>query len=586
MKKLWIFFALFVCLIALSSVCVSAETEGAYTYEVSGRYAIITNFDETKAYETDVVVPDVLGGYTVREIAQDAFYGCSSITSITLGDNIRLVGRQAFAYCDNLESVYLGKVASNLNRVFDECDKLKSIAVSPNNGTYTSIDGNLFSKDMTVLVKYAVGKDETEYDIPKGVKVIENRAFYGDTSLAKVNLPEGVEQINIYAFYGCTELNDFTIPESLKEIGTSSFMSTARYKDKGNWIDGVLYLDGCLLDADESLSGTLNVQPGTRVIASDVFAYCDGITKIVLPDGLESISDMAFYDCKNLAEINLPDSVVYIGADILDSTAFFRNDANWLDDIMYVDNCIIVADSILSSANIKPGTRVIAESAFAFCRNLEELVIPYGVTHIGQSAFDSTAISYVAIPDSVIYMGSGAFYMCENLESVSIGEGLKTIEADMFSDCIMLSEIIIPESIEMIGEYAFSYCDELVNVYYRGTEEQWDEIEIKDDNDGLDFAEIIKECIPTVEPTLEMGGGNDEFIITAVTQYVPRNASVFAVGYDGLGRMLWISSHEIMPDNTAEIAFEKGDAKKVKVFVWRDNGVSPMTEEIYYSFDK
>ena len=584
MKKILMLFAMFVCLLVFSSVAVSAEAEGAYTYEVSGRYAIITEFDETKADGTDVVVPDALGGYTVREIAQDAFYGCSSITSITLGDNLRTVGRQAFAYCDNLESVYLGKNTSILSRAFEQCDNLKSIAVSPNNGVYTSVDGNLFSKDMTVLVKYAVGKDETEYIIPEGVKVIDDYAFSGDKGLVKVDIPEGVERISIYAFSGCTALNDFTIPESLKEIGTSTFMSTARYNDKKNWIDGVLYLDGCLLAADESLVGTLNVQPGTRVIASDVFAYCDEITKIVLPDGLKSISDMAFYDCENLAEINLPDSVVYIGAGILKSTDFFRNDVNWLDDIMYVDNCIIVADSILTVADIKPGTRVIAESAFASCSDLEELVIPYGVTHIGQSAFDNTAISYVAIPDSVVYLGSGAFSLCENLESVSIGKGLKTIETDMFSDCIMLSEIIIPESIEMIGEYAFSCCDELVNVYYRGTEEQWDEIEIMDDNDGLEYAEIIMECIPTVEPTLEMGGGDDEFVITAETQYVPRNASVFAVGYDGSGRVLWISSYEIMNDNTAEIAFEKGDAKKVKVFVWSDNGVAPMIEEIYYSF--
>ncbi len=585
MKKFGMFFIIVVCLIIVSSIAVMAETEGPYTYEISGRYAVITDFDEAQAEGTDIVIPDALGEYTVREIGQDAFYGCSSISSVTLSDNIRIVGRQAFAYCDNLESVYLGMVISELPKVFEGCLKLKSITVASSNSTYTDVDGNLFSKDMTVLVKYAVGKDEAEYVIPEGVKVIDDYAFYKDTSLVKVDISKGVEQINIYAFYGCTKLTDFTIPESLREIGTSSFMSTARYKDESNWVDGVLYLDGCLLDADEDLTGTINVQSGTRVIASDVFYYCDGVTGIMLPDGVTSISDNAFSGCDNLVEINLPDSVVYIGAGILGSTAFFRNDANWMDDIMYVDNCIIVADRNLTVADIKSGTRVIAENAFANCSELEELVIPSGVTHIGASAFESTAISYVAMPDSVVYMGSGAFYYCENLERVSLGDGLKTIDADMFLDCYMLSEIIIPESIEKIDEYAFSGCENLVNVYYRGTEEQWYEIEIKDDNDGLEYAEVYMECVPSVETMLEMGSGDDEFVIVAETQYVPRNATVFAVGYDESERMLWISSYEIMAENTAEIVFEKGGARKVKVFIWRDNGVTPMTEEIYYFFN-
>lgn len=103
--------------------------------------------------------------------------------------------------------------------------------------------------------------------------------------------------------------------------------------------------------------------------------------------------------------------------------------------------------------------------------------IPNGVTFIDSSAFyEFTNLARITIPDSVKYIGSSAFYGCTSLASITIPDSVTDIDDDAFSGCTSLSSVTISNGVTFIGDGVFNYCTNLANIYYAGTEEQWNAI--------------------------------------------------------------------------------------------------------------
>ena len=125
------------------------------------------------------------------------------------------------------------------------------------NKRYKSVDGNLYTKDGTVLVKYAEGKKDTAIEIPKGVTVIGYAAFYGCESLKSVVIPSGVKTIGYGSFYGCENLENVVLPD------------------------------------------------GLTFISSHAFYICSSLTSIEIPDSVTSIGEGAFADCPGLTNITV-----------------------------------------------------------------------------------------------------------------------------------------------------------------------------------------------------------------------------------------------------------------------------------------
>ena len=147
----------------------------------------------------------------ITEIKPYAFSGCSGLTSVTIGNSVTSIESGAFKNCSSLTSVTIpDSVTSIGDYAFAACSGLTSINVSEQNKNYKSIDSNLYSKDGTTLIQYAIGKTATEFTIPDSVTSIGGAAFSACTGLTSVTIGNGVKSIGNSAFYGCSSLNDIT----------------------------------------------------------------------------------------------------------------------------------------------------------------------------------------------------------------------------------------------------------------------------------------------------------------------------------------------------------------------------------------
>ena len=208
------------------------------------------------------------------------------------------------------------------------------------------------------------------------------------------------------------------------------------------------------------------------------WARNETITAIVVEDGVTSIGSNAFCSVYTAKSISIPEGITKIG-----SYAFC--------------GCSGVKELVLPSTLTEIG-----EQAFSDCSGLESLTIPEKVKTIGSYAFSGcTKLKSVTVPESVTKLGAGAFYSCDALESAVLNCPVSSIEGSLFSWCRSLKSIVIPStvksigwnafehchslksvkipvSVKSIGDMAFEYCYALTDIYYGGTEKQWNAIDL------------------------------------------------------------------------------------------------------------
>ncbi len=233
------------------------EVDGIY-YDLNNEGAVVIRGDTP--YSGDVVIPASINyfgeDFPVVSIGGSAFKWCSGLTTITLPESVTSIGDRAFSYCSSLTSVTIPASVERLGTgVFSSCLNLEEIIVSANNPVYSSLDGVLYNKDKTELLKWPDKK--LSVTIPESVTSIGESAFEDCRGLTTITIPNSVESIGNSAFSGCSGLTTVTLSESLTSIGRNTF------------------------------SG------------------CSGLTTITLPESLTSIGDYAFANCNQLESVTV-----------------------------------------------------------------------------------------------------------------------------------------------------------------------------------------------------------------------------------------------------------------------------------------
>ena len=380
----------------------------------------LINICNYRGSEENLVIPEKIDGHQVFQIYNWDIYGTDhrSTKSIEIQGNY----------------IFLGNINSddyNSENVFYACKNLENIIISKNNYKYTSVDGVVYSKDMTEIVACPAGK--TSITIPDTVTRIGNSAFRGCEKLKEINIPAGVTEIGSYAFAGCTNLNKIVIPEGVLYMEFGALFNCTSLTEIV--IPSSLTYITAALSCLDSLKSIKVDEDNARYASKDGVLYSKDMTilflcptqieknELIIPDGVSKICDGAFSGCTNLTSIQLPNSLEHIGI-----------------------------------------------CAFSRCTGLQKVIMPDELTYMGGNIFDGcSSLKSIVIPKGVKSLYSAEFRYCTSLTSVYIPDGVKEIGSNIFTECINLEKITIPESVENIRNDAFDGCDKLIIYCYSGS---------------------------------------------------------------------------------------------------------------------
>ena len=315
-------------------------------------------------------------------IANNAFYNCSGLTTITIPNSVTTIGDAAFFGCYGLTSIEIPNSVTTIGgNAFYSCSGLTSIEI-PN--SVTSISSFAFQGCIGL----------TSVTIPNSVTSIGDCAFGDCYGLTSIEIPNSVTRIGYYAFGRCSGLNSIEIPTSVTSIGSDAFYGTAWY---GNQPNGLVYAGKVAYKYKGTMpdNTAIVLEEGTTVIADNAFYNCSGLTSVTIPGSVTAIGGSAFHRCSGLTSVTIPNCVTSIGG-----------------------------------------------RAFYECSGLTSITIPNSVTSIGSYAFEGCySLTTATIGNNMRSIGWGAFRYCSGLTSISIPNSVMSIYDEVFSGCSGLKEI-------------------------------------------------------------------------------------------------------------------------------------------------
>jgi hypothetical protein len=506
------------CLLTATLLALPAVVQAQFIYITNNGTITITGYIGSG----NVTIPNTIGGLPVTSIGDYAFSD-TAVNSVTILSNVSTIGAKAFEWCH----------------------PLTAINVDAANSSYGSVNGVLFDKSQTTLIRYPEGVVGS-YTIPSGVVHIGDNAFYECTSLTSVTISDSVTSIGDSAFVQCFGLDKVMIPNNVTNIGNYAFYATgltnitignsvARIGDYAffgcTWLTSVTIPDSVTSIGDWAFEGCesmTNVTFGNSVISigDDAFNFCTGLTTVTIPRNVSTIGDEAFVYCYTLTAINV------------DATnLFFSSAAGVLFDKSQTTLVEYPAGKAGNNYIIPAGITSIGDYAFENCGDLTNITIGNSITNIGEYAFSECSLTSVAIPNSVISIGDGVFNGCENLTSVTIGSSVNSIGDNAFSECGNLFNVMIPNSVTNIGEGAFDGCGSLTNVA----------IGSGVTNIGSAFVQcsylisvFFTGNAPSVDPSAFIIYGPGYSVLEAATVYYLPSTSGWSNTFAGLPTALWL----------------------------------------------
>lgn len=353
----------------------------------------------------------------VTNISDKAFYECEELRNVEIADSVESIGKDAFYYCQGLKELKLPK---NLKKLGDGCfssnynlTRLDIPASVETMNPTSSFDRMEQCKEINVSPdnKYyssidgvVYNKDKTELLCCPGAKT-------------SIELPETLKKIDTGACSYCSYLTEIVIPEGVTEI------------------------------------------------KADAFCSCPSLNSVQLPNSLTKIGMSAFSNCNSLAHINIPDGIQFdyvsgslYNYDIFYNTQIYKDQNNWQDGVLYIDNVAVYydKDKLPENISIRANTRYIFPYLFNNNKNLKNITLSESVKKINDREFyNCTNLVSVTIPDGIVAIGEFAFNGCAGLENINIPNSVTSIGRRAFIGCTNLTNVYIPDSVKSIDEGAF-----------------------------------------------------------------------------------------------------------------------------------
>lgn len=367
-------------------------------------------------------------------ICDYAFGDWAYLESVVIGNKVTAIGGSAFSGCSSLKSIVIPDTVTEIGSyAFLRCKGLESVVIGK--GVVTI--GKMAFYECASLTKLTV---------PGNVKTIGEMAFFSCDKLEEIVLGEGVEYINKDSFNSCEKLKTVTIPKSVQQIGESAFIyctgitSVTYGGTKAEWKAFIADAQKFGSNNECLTNVSIKCSDGTITNVPDLIKN--------LPEGTHTVTvtdEITEEDLKNIAY-----AIIY------------KTEANVILDMTSATGLTRIPDNMSQGAD-----------------NLVGIMLPQGVTSIGENAFSRSGLSEIVMLDSLAEIGDYAFYECTGLTSVIIPDGVTTIGKEAFRNCSSLKTMTIPASVATIGDNAVSSNGngtgtiQGFEVTYKGTIAQW-----------------------------------------------------------------------------------------------------------------
>ena len=438
---------------------------------------------------TSAVIPG-----NVVTLGASAFAFCENLTYVKIAPGLKYLGEHAFYGCKLLTEMQQIELPDGILEIggnplaetpvytnaADDAAKNKTFFTFSVNGYLFKMTDSYIEKDKrplsvsitgNIVADAAVGLNSVQsVTVSDSVTYIGKRAFQECHSLVSIKLSENITEIHDNTFYNCYNLRSISIPEKVERIGKDAFRycsnltavdmpnhpilieqdafaGTGFFDNEDLWIDGVLYIDGHLINGYQFRGEEYTVLPGTYSIAEYAFYHYTSdvfpLKKLTIPDSVGIIGQYAFGGCYNLEYVTLSQNVTYIGA------IAFQGD------------------------------------------KLNPFELPQTLEYIGTGNFNKEGFYSSRLPDKLTVIENSAFAGSAFEGLLVLPENLERLEMWAFWSC-EIDEVIVPKGIEYFDISAFGYdvyfesssgfITQHPNYYYLGTEADWENVDIRNGN--------------------------------------------------------------------------------------------------------